>query len=568
MSTLAAIQRASAILVVLAGVCSAAPDTAGAQGLQSGTITDQFEQKARERARRKPAPSGLPDFAAGQPGADRKPLFVMKAVSIVGATAVSHEDIARIYAPFLRRPVSQADLLKITEGITEIYRQKGYALSRALIPPQDVKDGRVMVKVVEGYIGDILIEGDDRRRFGAQEMLQPITAERPLRLATFERTLLLLSDTPGVRIKDTILKEVGEATGRFRLVVQLETWSVSANVDLDNRGASDTGPLQSFITTAVNSAAVKGDIWALNVLTVPNSPEELVYVGGVVDFPLNTNGARIGLKGSHSDIRPDGAKGLLGTRTKTDELGVYAGTRVLRTREVSLGLGASANVRHAEENDTTGLIYDDHVRALGLTADLQIHDKYQGSTYLVVGVRQGHGEPGSVGFALSRADAEGSFLKAYWNATRLQGLGGAWSALLSTSGQLASSPLLLSEQFYIGGPLLGRAYAAGALSGDSGLTGLLEIRFDQKLEIGPLLGYQLYAFIDAGIVWTRGSAEHESLSSVGAGVRFALQDGYRMGFEVAVPVEQHSLTSVDEGTRFFFSLSKSFKGCAHRWCGW
>jgi hemolysin activation/secretion protein len=564
--TLAAIQRASAAFGVLAGICLAAPGTAGAQGVRAGTVTDQFEQKAKERALAKPVPPALPNFATSQTRAERKPLFVLTAVNVAGTTVAPREEIAGTYAPFLRRPVSQADLLKITEGIAETYRRKGYALSRALIPPQDVKDGRVTVNVVEGYIGDILVEGDDSRRFGAQDMLQHLTAERPLRLATFERALLLLSDTPGLRIKDTILKEIGEGTGRFHLTVQLETWRAFANVDLDNRGAPETGPLQSFITTAINSTAVKGDIWALNVLTVPNSPEELVYVGGVVDVPLGTSGIRFGFKGSHSDIRPDSTQGLLDTRTKTDEVGVHAGVKVLRSREVSLGVGVLANIRRAEEHNLAGLIYDDRVRGLTLFTDLQVHDKHDGSTYLVVGVRQGHGEPGSVGFALSRAHAEGSFQKAYWSATRLQNLGGAWSALLSTSGQVASSPLLQSEQFYIGGPLLGRAYSPGALSGDSGVAGLLEIRFDQRVEIGPLLGYQLYAFIDGGAVWTRGYPDHEALSSFGVGVRFAVQDEYRLSFEVAIPVQHYSPTALDGGPRFFFSLSTSFRGCPHLWC--
>lgn len=566
MPPLAPTQWAPATLLIFAVACMAAPGAAPAQGLQGGTITEEFEAKAAERARRQPAPPGLPAFAPSERGADKRPLFMLAAVDIAGATVIAHEEIARVYGPYLRRQVSQADLLKITDGITELYRHKGYALSRAFIPPQDVKDGRVQVKVVEGYIGDILIEGDDSQRFGAGEFLRPITAERPLRLATFERHLLLLSDTPGVRIKDTILKEVGEATGRFRLTVQIETWRTFANIDLDNRGTSEIGPLQSFITTAVNSAAAKGDTWALNVLTIPNSPEELIYVGGIVEMPIGTQGVRLGARGSYSDVRQDGIKALLDTRTQTDEAGIYASMKPLRTREMSLGFVLSAGLRNAEEHNIFGPVYDDRIRAVSLAADLQVHDKYEGSTYLVVALRHGDGEPGSPGVSLSRPDAEGSFEKAYWSVTRQQRLGGPWSAVVSSMGQLASSPLLLSEQFYIGGPLLGRAYASGSLSGDSGLTGLVELRFDQNLEIGLLTGYQLYAFADAGVVWTRGIPGSESLSSLGVGVRLALQDGYRMGFEVAVPVEYHSLTGQDEGTRFYFSLSKSFKGCAQLWC--
>jgi len=134
----------------------------------------------------------------------------------------------------------------------------------------------------------------------------------------------------------------------------------------------------------------------------------------------------------------------------------------------------------------------------------------------------------------------------YWGITRYQGLGGPWSALLSTTGQLASSPLLQSEEFSLGGPLFGRAFASGDLSGDSGLTGLLELRFDQKRERGLLEGYQLYAFLDAGIVWNRGGIDTASLSSYGAGLRLFLQDDLKASIELALPISSPEFLEADE----------------------
>ena len=75
---------------------------------------------------------------------------------------------------------------------------------------------------------------------------------------------------------------------------------------------------------------------------------------------------------------------------------------------------------------------------------------------------------------------------------------------------------------------------------------------------GPIRGYQLYGFIDAGIVWNNGSPIQQSLSS---GIRVALQDEYRAGFEIALPLDYHSFANQDDGTRFYFSLSKTFRGC-------
>ena len=50
----------------------------------------------------------------------------------------------------------------------------------------------------------------------------PVAGERPSRLTTLERQLLLINGRPGVRIQDTSLEEIGNATGRFRLIVVLE----------------------------------------------------------------------------------------------------------------------------------------------------------------------------------------------------------------------------------------------------------------------------------------------------------------------------------------------------------
>ena len=251
----------------------AASGVAAAQGSQSGRTTQQFEAREAERARAKGA-TPVPQLGAARTVGKTTPLFFLKAVRVTGVTVVPGEEIAGTYRRFLGKSVSQADLLKLSDDLTELYRRRGYALSRAFVPIQDVKDGRLHVRIVEGYIKEIVLRGEGTQGYGARRLLHPLTAERPVRLVTLERRLLLVNDTPGLRIKDTALEEIGQATGRFRLIVELEASRIALHVDLDNRGTPDIGPLQSFVTTAVNSALVQGDVWALNVSTIPDSPRE------------------------------------------------------------------------------------------------------------------------------------------------------------------------------------------------------------------------------------------------------------------------------------------------------
>ena len=65
-------------------------------------------------------------------------------------------------------------------------------------------------------------------------------------------------------------------------------------------------------------------------------------------------------------------------------------------------------------------------------------------------------------------------------------------------------PLFTSQQFYLGGAAFGRGYGSAEISGDNGIAGSVELRFDQKLSYRYLTGYQLYGFVDAGTAWNDG----------------------------------------------------------------
>ena len=83
---------------------------------------------------------------------------------------------------------------------------------------------------------------------------------------------------------------------------------------------------------------------------------------------------------------------------------------------------------------------------------------------------------------LSRDGASGKFSALNFWFTRYQTITDAWSLKIAAAGQTASGPLFLSQQFYLGGLAFGRGYGAAEISGDNGMAGSLELRFDQKAE--------------------------------------------------------------------------------------
>lgn len=507
---------------------------------------------------------GRPDL-----GGDTRPQFVLRGVTISGAHAVSADRLAGAYQPYLGKKVSQADLAAIAGAIGDIYRGSGFHLSRAIVPPQDIEKGRVRIQVVEGSIVEAELRGDGAEQFGIRPMLGPVLSEHPSRLSTLERQLFLINARPGVRILDTAIEELGGPTGRFRLIVFVKTWHIFTSFGIDNLGSSSVGPWQTYATAAFNSYLAPGDTLAVNLSTIANDPRELGFGRLSYDVPVGVDGVRLGMSALYSEVRPGDARRLDNDVTKTEAIEFRASIMPLQSQTSSLTLTAALGFSNVSERDVFGPYYNDHIRTASLTSDYRLQDRFGGTNYLTLGYRQGLDIFGASHFyddLLSRDGASSNFSVLNFWFTRYQALTDAWSIKLSGAGQTASRPLFTSQQFYLGGAAFGRGYGAAEISGDNGLAGSFELRFDQKLNFRYWSGYQFYGFADAGAVWNDGYRLRDglSLTSAGAGVRLFLWDDLQADFGVAVPLSYRAPDNERRNPRFLFTLSSAFRLCPER----
>lgn len=527
----------------------------------------QTEQKIEnlEAGQNRPKPSvRVPSIAKSEVRASTKPLFKLRTVSIEGASAIAGDVLAETYKSFLGKTVSQADLVTIAGGMTDLYRASGYSLSRAIIPPQDIKNGHVRVKVIEGYISAVTLKGDDVDRFWIRPLLERVVGERPSQLKTLERQLLLANDIPGVQVADTALEEIGRLTGKFRLIVRVKTWRIFAALGVDNQGAAAVGPYEAFATAGFNSYFLRGDNLSLSASSTPFAVREFAFGRLSYDAPVGTDGARIGFNALYSNAAPGDARQLVNNHSITETFEVKGSVVPLETRASSLSLTGIFGFSDNSERDNLGMIYKDHLRYVGLTADYKLQDRFAGWNYLSVTARQGLtilGASSKDDDLVSRDGASGNFSLINFSFARLQQFADVWSVKASVNGQWAGGPLLISQQFYLGDA----AYGPGFYSGDSGIFAYGEMRFDQSVSNNILKGYQLYGFFDKGAVWSfNNDGQVLSIASAGAGIRFFLADQWQAGVGFAVPVHAGTTANDIHDVRFIFTLSNSFKLCPQR----
>ncbi|WP_315725955.1 MULTISPECIES: ShlB/FhaC/HecB family hemolysin secretion/activation protein [unclassified Bradyrhizobium] len=524
-----------------------------------------FDEQSRPAQPAPPRPRA-PQFETQKSAGDRKPLFTLRGVMLTGASALPADQLAAAYQPYLGKPVSQADLADIAAAVSDQYRAAGFHLSRAIVPAQDISGGRVRIQVIEGSITDVSLKGEGAEEFGIRPMLAPVLAEHPSRLATLERQLLLINSRGGIRLADSALEEIGGTTGRFRLVLDLKTWHVYGFAGVDNLGSSTVGPWQSYATAAFNSYLLPGDTLTANLSTTPGDPRQLAFGRLSYDVPVGIDGAHIGASALYSEVRPGDRRRLFNDNTVTETFELRSGIAPVQSQRATLNLTLAAAFSNVTERDVFGIWYRDRIRTLTLTADYRWKDDVGGDNYLTLAYRQGLNAFGATAAddpLASRNGASPSFSVVNGWFARYQTLSEAWSLKIAGAGQLASGRLYNSQQFYLGGLSYGRGYGSAEISGDNGVAGTFEVRFEQKPDWAYLKSYQLYSFFDAGLAWNDGfrPSDGVALTSAGAGVRFTFPNDWRADLGVAVPLGYRAPDNTTRSARLLLTLSSVLKLC-------
>lgn len=497
----------------------------------------------------KQAPTDQADMAAFPP-------FKLRALAIAGMTAFESRRADACTKNLIDSTVGSAELTELTQCITRIYRDKGFFLSRAIVPPQEVLDGALKIRVIEGYIAAVAPTGmsDANTQFAA------VLKERPAKLQTFERALLLLADRYGYRVASSELAPDPQDPARYTFNVTVELTRFSLRFFGDNRGTDAHGPDQAYGWVAWNAIFGNGRL-AASLFTTPSSPSELLY--GEINYASSWFAGALWteLGASFSTTEDGELPSSLGVSSDARRFYIRASIPILRARTQSLWINLLVDARETEEDDPVGPDVDEHTRILRSGVTYTVVDA-GGRNDVMLELSQGldafgassNGDP-----FLTRPDGRPQFTKLRLDASRLQRLAEGLDVLFAVSGQVADGALVSAEEFGGGGARFGRAYDYSEITGDEGAAGAVELRYTFQNVFDALAGLQFYAFIDAATVWNEGNdpsaLESASLSSSGFGVRLTPVVGVTASAEVAKPLSREVAEEGDRNLRAFFSLS-------------
>ena len=479
---------------------------------------------------------------------------LVKAYKITETSVMATADLGSIVAPYVGREMELTDLEKVADLVTAEFRDRGYSLARAYIPTQEIKDGIVEIAVLEGRVGEIIVKGN--KNYSSEFIKRgftPVVRDGAVRQSSLEKSLLVLNEYPD--LKATAVLEAGKELGTTDIVVNVEDkLPLHLVMDYDNFGTESVSKnrfgmevnLGRFLIVEGSSLSLRG--------VIGSDPKSYHYGRASYLLPINGYGTKLGFLGYGGDFDVGQELAEFNITATTWGYSPFLTHPFIRSRAQNLSSEFGFESKDAKQSILGSLFSRDKVRMLRMGLNSDWIDR-TGRNFISLSIFQGleeafgameNNDPRS-----SRFGADNRFTKAYVNWARVQKVMDRVSIILRGSGQASTRPLVVTEQFFIGGADSVRGYPQGESLGDDGYAVSTELR------VSPLPNQdilQLAFFIDHGGVSIKdpppGVKKHHQLTGAGYGFRLSLPYNIDGRFDVGFPVKPAKASSGDRPTLY------------------
>jgi hemolysin activation/secretion protein len=498
----------------------------------------------------------------GELGADADISFKIDKIIVEGSTIFSEEELREIVSPYENTVVSLRKLYSLAEEITEMYHDFGYITSRAYVPPQEIKDGVVIIKIFEGEVGAIKIEGNKYFRTSFIEKRLKTLQGKILQQDELRDILIQLNKIEDLSVR--VVLERGEQPKTTDLIVAVEdNFPYHAGYIINNQGGRLTERLRHIFFLSSSNTFGYGDSLSL---TVPWADTGAVR-GFAINYevPVNETGTSLGVGISSTRVTIGKEFSALNIIAASDSYSTYVNHPFFRSRTFEVngkigfeGINSSTKVL-AEELFLTEL------RVLNLELALNGSDAW-GRSSMSGGVDFGFpnilGASAEVDDMASPSDTGGRLTRFDYSATRLQLLPFIQSyMIMSVSGQLARHQLPGAKRYSTGGAYSVRGYPEGDAGGDYGINGTCEINSPffllpdgmmyKESKIKNLI--RLAAFYDIGMAKNKGTDDKRIIAGTGFGFRYSF-DGFSGRVDFGWPIGDGPTEEIEYKIHFSSTL--------------
>ncbi|WP_017653776.1 ShlB/FhaC/HecB family hemolysin secretion/activation protein [Fortiea contorta] len=477
--------------------------------------------------------------------------FLVKKIVVRDHTIISAKEIAAITQPVEGKTVTLQELANVADQITALYLNRGYITSRAVLVDQIIDTGEIVIRVFEGGIDQIRVEGT--QKINPEYICNRIRLAglNPFRQQKLEDELILLRSDPIFKNLEASLRPADSGKfGQSTIIVKVtEASPVKFAVGVDNYSPPSVGSERLGVGLAYRNLVISGD----QIAVAYNRST----TGGVnlSDFsyrvPLNAMNGTLQIRAAINNSKiTDPQFQSLNIRGNSDLYEINYRQPLIRSprEELALSLGFTY------QNGQT-FLFDNQPFGFGIGADKNGVSRTSvfrfGQDYVKRDIQGAWTVRSLLNLGTGLFDAttnnhpipDGHFFSWYGQVQRIQLLNQDQQLIIALDWQLTPDSLLPSQQFIIGGAQTVRGYRQNARSGDNGFRFSIEDQITVLRNEGGLPTLQFAPFIDLGMVGNhpdnpnnRSSPAQKFLASGGLGLLWQPIPNLNVRLDYGIPV--------------------------------
>ncbi|MEW6493337.1 MAG: ShlB/FhaC/HecB family hemolysin secretion/activation protein [Cyanobacteriota bacterium] len=519
-----------------------------------------------------PEPESSPNEAPAQPSSDQQTIQV-QSIKVTGSTVFGPEQLNPLVQPYEGRALTLEQLREAADKITQLYLDRGYITSRAILVDQEISpEGVVEIRVIEGSLQEIKIEGTRRLKPSYVRNRVQLGAGKPLNTGKLEDQLRLLRADPLFENVEASLR-AGSGVGQSILIVRVvEADPFEGSVSVDNYSPPSVGSERLGLNLLYRNLTGNGDeIAAAYYHTTTSGADTFDFSYRI---PLNAMNGTLQLRAApnRNNItqRPLSALGIEG-ESQLYEISYRQPFIRSPREEFALSLGFTY-----QEGQT--FIFNDIPQQFGIGPEADGSSSTRvikfGQDYLRRDVKGAWSVRSLFSFGIDVFGAttnpepipDGRFVSWLGQIQRVQILNEDNFLIVGADIQLTPNSLLPSQQFVIGGGQSLRGYRQNIRSADNGVRFSIEDRITLQRNEAGASTFQLAPFFDAGVVWNKSDNPNNEflpsqrfLAGIGLGLIWEIQPGLSMRLDYGYPlidIDDKGTNAQDEG--FYFSVRYLF----------
>lgn len=496
-----------------------------------------------------------------------KPAFDILEYRVEGNTVLPAIAIERAVYSYLGPGRNIDDVQAAAQSLERTYQSSGYLTVLVGIPEQKVADGVVILQVTEGTLDRLRVQGARYYSAGHIRALAPSLKEGEVPyFPDVQKDLAVLNRQPDRKVAPVLKPAMVPGQVDIDLKVE-DKLPLHGSVELNNRYTANTEPLRLSASIRYDNLWQKQHSASVQVLTSPQDLSQVRVISGNYVFNPGNRDRILALYAVRSDTDVATPSASIVGR------GTIAGARYIvplpARGEITHSATVGADYKDFKESERrfgTGSLLPP-ISYVPLTVGYAVQQRGRkgvttanlGATF---GMRGWFGNNESE-FAARRFGAHANFFYVRGDLQRDQIIGRGYTLFVRIGGQMASGPLVNTEQYFAGGVDTVRGYLEAETLGDDALAARIEIKSPSltKQVGGTLDELNALAFFDAAEVRTqmplRPLPGMTRLSSAGLGLRAKGPHNLAASLDLAWPFQSTPQTSAGD-VRLHFRVAYDF----------